>query len=159
MHPKPKALVAIPLKHTLTMTSKAAIFVALSIVLSSVAAHGCGPYCQPPVVVPTPPVVVPPTYHGGGAHGHDGQCSIDALKLRVCANVLGGLLGLKVGVPARDECCPLLQGLVDLDAAVCLCTAVRANILGLHLNVPVDISLLLNHCGKTCPSGFICPAH
>ncbi|KAF7050764.1 hypothetical protein CFC21_059086 [Triticum aestivum] len=98
-------------------------------------------------------------YHGGGAHGHGGQCSIDALKLRVCANVLGGLLGLKVGVPAHDECCPLLQGLVDLDAAVCLCTAVRANVLGIHLNVPVDISLLLNHCGKTCPSEFTCTGH
>uniref|UniRef100_N1R495 Cortical cell-delineating protein n=1 Tax=Aegilops tauschii TaxID=37682 RepID=N1R495_AEGTA len=134
------------------MASRAATFVALSLLLSAVATHGCGPYCQPPVVVPTPPRV-------GGAHGHGGQCSIDALKLRVCANVLGGLLGLKVGVPAHDECCPLLQGLVDLDAAVCLCTAVRANVLGIHLNVPVDISLLLNHCGKTCPSEFTCPAH
>ncbi|XBH87368.1 hypothetical protein VPH35_074838 [Triticum aestivum] len=146
MHPKPKAL-AIPLKHTLTMTSNAAIFVALSLLLSVVATHGCGPYCQPPVVVPTPPVVVPPPYHGGGAHDHGGQCSIDALKLRVCANVLGGLLGLKVG------------GLVDLDAIVCLCTAVRANVLGIHLDVPVDISLLLNHCGKTYPSDFTCPGH
>ena len=158
MHPKPKAL-AIPLKHTLTMASRAAIFVTLSLLLSAVTTHGCGPYCQSPVVVPTPPVVFPPTYHGGGAHGHDGQCSIDALKLRVCVNVLGGLLGLKVGVPARDECCPLLQGLVDLDAAVCLCTAVRANVLGIHLNVPVDIRILLNHCGKTCPSEFTCPSH
>ncbi|KAM3409631.1 hypothetical protein ACQJBY_002114 [Aegilops geniculata] len=146
------------------MASKAAIFVALSLLLSAVAANGCGStYCQPPVVVPTPPVIVPPPYHGGGGHGHGqghgGQCSINVLNLRVCANVLSGLLGLKIGVPARDQCCPLLQGLADLDAAVCLCTAVRANILGLHLNVPVDISLLLNHCGKTCPSGFTCPAH
>ncbi|KAI4995100.1 hypothetical protein ZWY2020_035004 [Hordeum vulgare] len=137
------------------MASKAATFVALSLLLSAVATHGCGPYCQPPVVVPTPPVVVPPPYHGG----HVGQCSIDALKLRVCANVLGGLLDLKVGVPARDECCPLLQGLVDLDAAVCLCTAVRANVLGIHLDVHVDIRLLLDHCGKTCPSEFTCRAH
>jgi hypothetical protein len=140
------------------MASKAALFVALSL-LSAVAVHGCGPYCQPPVVVPTPPVVVPPPVYGGGGHGHGRQCPIDALKLRVCANVLGGLLGLKVGVPAYDECCPLLKGLVDLDAAVCLCTAVKANVLGIHLDVAVDITLLLNHCGKKCPSDFTCPAH
>ncbi|KAK1695853.1 hypothetical protein QYE76_012550 [Lolium multiflorum] len=142
------------------MASKVALFIAMSL-LSAVAVHGCGPYCQPPVVVPTPPVVVPPPYHGGGRHGHGGgQCPIDALKLRVCANVLGGLLGLKVGVPTYDECCPLLKGLVDLDAAVCLCTAVKANVLGIvHLNVRADITLLLNHCGKSCPSDFTCPTH
>uniref|UniRef100_A0ACD5TIA3 Uncharacterized protein n=1 Tax=Avena sativa TaxID=4498 RepID=A0ACD5TIA3_AVESA len=141
------------------MASKVALFVALSL-LSAVAVNGCGPYCQPPVVVPTTPVVVPTPYHGGGGHGHGRQCSINVLNLRVCANVLGGLLGLKVGVPTYDQCCSLLRGLVDLDAAVCLCTAVKANILDIvHLNVPVDITLLLNHCGKKCPSDFTCPAH
>ncbi|KAM0880551.1 hypothetical protein ACQ4PT_033501 [Festuca glaucescens] len=126
------------------MASKLALFVTLSL-LSAIAVHGCEPYCQMPVVVPTP-------YNGGG-----GQCSIDVLKLRVCANVLGGLLGLKVGVPAHDECCPLLKGLVDLDAAICLCTAIKANVLGIvDLNVGLDISLLLNHCGKSCPSDFTC---
>ncbi|KAM0880547.1 hypothetical protein ACQ4PT_033497 [Festuca glaucescens] len=126
------------------MASTLALFVTLSL-LSAITVHGCEPYCQTPVVVPTP-------YNGGG-----GQCSIDVLKLRVCVNVLGGLLGLKVGVPAHDECCPLLKALVDLDAAVCLCTAVKANVLGIvDLNVGPDISLLLNHCGKSCPSDFTC---
>ncbi|KAM0903899.1 hypothetical protein ACQ4PT_018371 [Festuca glaucescens] len=78
------------------MASKLALFVTLSL-LSAVAVHGCEPYCQTPVVVP-------PAYNGGG------KCSIDVLNLRVCANVLGGLLGLKVNVPAHDECCPLLRG-------------------------------------------------
>ncbi|KAM0880545.1 hypothetical protein ACQ4PT_033495 [Festuca glaucescens] len=90
----------------------------------------------------------------------EGQCSIDVLKLRVCTNVLGGLLGLKVGILAHDECCPLLQGLVDLDAAVCLCTAIKTNVLGIvDLNVHLDISVLLNQCGKMCPSYFTCSAH
>ncbi|KAL8103750.1 hypothetical protein AgCh_028088 [Apium graveolens] len=50
----------------------------------------------------------------------------------------------------------LIQGLVDLEAAVCLCTPIRANILGIDLNVPVSLSLVLNNCGKKVPSGFEC---
>ncbi|VAI92432.1 unnamed protein product [Triticum turgidum subsp. durum] len=110
--------------------SKLALFLALNLVLLA-AAQGCGPY-------------------GGGS------CSINTLKLGVCANVLN-LLKLKIGVPANEECCPLLGGLADLDAAVCLCTAIRANILGIKLNVPIDLTLLLNQCGKKCPSDFTCP--
>nr|GEV27005.1 hypothetical protein [Tanacetum cinerariifolium] len=44
--------------------------------------------------------------------------------------------------------------LVDIEAAVCLCTAIKANVLGINLNVPVSLSLLLNVCGKKVPSGF-----
>jgi hypothetical protein len=45
-----------------------------------------------------------------------------------------------VGLPPTEPCCPLLDGLVDLEAAVCLCTAIKANVLGIHLN----LSLVLN---------------
>jgi hypothetical protein len=55
-----------------------------------------------------------------------------------------------------EPCCSLLDGLVDLDAAVCLCTAVKANVLGIKLDLPVDLSLILNNCGKICPSDFKC---
>jgi hypothetical protein len=51
----------------------------------------------------------------------------------------------------------MLAGLADLDAAVCLCAAIKANLLGISLNVPVDLVLLLNQCRKTCPPGFTCP--
>uniref|UniRef100_J3N4Q9 Bifunctional inhibitor/plant lipid transfer protein/seed storage helical domain-containing protein n=1 Tax=Oryza brachyantha TaxID=4533 RepID=J3N4Q9_ORYBR len=183
-------------------STKVAPLLALSILLLAVAVHGCEPHCsgggRP--VIPTPPVVPTPSYH------RHGRCPIDALKLRVCANVLGlvgvkigagpddccplldglvdldaavclctaikanvlglnlnlrvcanvlGLVGVKIGA-GPDDCCPLLDGLVDLDAAVCLCTAIKANVLGLNLNVPVDLSLILNHCGKICPSDFTC---
>ncbi|KAL1559727.1 Lipid transfer protein EARLI 1 [Salvia divinorum] len=47
-------------------------------------------------------------------------------------------------------------GLADLEAAVCLCTALKANVLGINLNVPVSLSLLVNYCGKKVPSGFQC---
>ncbi|KAG8083861.1 hypothetical protein GUJ93_ZPchr0010g7208 [Zizania palustris] len=133
------------------MACKVAPLLALSLLLFAVAVHGCAPYCPGPVVVPTPPVVPTPSHH----HHRRGSCPIDALKLRVCANVLNGVLGVKIG-HGPDECCPLIAGLADLDAAVCLCTAIRANVLGIHLNLPVDLSLILNNCGKICPSDFTC---
>ena len=122
------------------------LFLAMTILSTALAlVHGCTPYC------PTPPVVSPPPPPSGGG----GSCPINALKLEVCANVLN-LLKLNIA-PKNDQCCPLLEGLVDLDAAVCLCTAIKANILGINLNVPVDLSLLLNNCGKICPADFTCP--
>ncbi|XP_068634226.1 14 kDa proline-rich protein DC2.15-like isoform X3 [Aristolochia californica] len=84
-----------------------------------------------------------------------GRCPRDALKLGVCANLLG-LVSIVVGSPPTLPCCSLLQGLVDLEAAICLCTAIRANVLGLNLNVPISLSLLLNVCGRRVPSGFQC---
>nr|CAD1835126.1 unnamed protein product [Ananas comosus var. bracteatus] len=85
------------------------------------------------------------------------KCPIDALKLGVCANVLNGLINIELGQPPKKPCCTLIQGLADLEAAVCLCTALKANILGINLNVPIDLSLLINYCGKTVPAGFQCP--
>uniref|UniRef100_A0ACD5WSV7 Uncharacterized protein n=1 Tax=Avena sativa TaxID=4498 RepID=A0ACD5WSV7_AVESA len=137
--------------------SKLALFLAVNLALLS-AVHGCGSYSCNPNTVPTPPIAVPPpapvtpTPSTGS-----GTCSIDTLKLSVCANVLN-LLKLNLGVPSTEQCCPLLSGLADLDAAVCLCTAIKANVLGISLNVPVDLVLLLNQCGKTCPADFTCPA-
>ncbi|KAG9132870.1 hypothetical protein Leryth_014816 [Lithospermum erythrorhizon] len=83
-------------------------------------------------------------------------CPKDALKLGVCADLLGGLVNVVVGSQSNTPCCTLLGGLADLDAAVCLCTAIKANVLGINLNVPVSLSLLLNYCGKKSPSGFQC---
>ncbi|CAD6209084.1 unnamed protein product [Miscanthus lutarioriparius] len=92
---------------------------------------------------PPPPPCPPAPSSGGGRVG----CPRDALKLGVCASVLG-LIKAKVGLPPTEPCCPLLDGLVDLEAAVCLCTAIKGNVLGIHLNLPIDLALVLNHCGK-----------
>ncbi|XP_047083303.1 cortical cell-delineating protein-like [Lolium rigidum] len=127
--------------------SKLALFLALNLLLLAAVAHGCTPYC------PTPPIIPPPVVPTPSSTSH---CSIGTLKLQVCAKVLN-LVKLKLGVPANEQCCPLLEGLADLDAAVCLCTAIKANVLGIKLNVPVDLTLLLNKCGKTCPENFTCP--
>ncbi|URD75115.1 Transferase family [Musa troglodytarum] len=81
-----------------------------------------------------------------------GACPVDALKLGVCANVLDGLIHAKVGKTPEEPCCSLIDGLVDLEAAGCLCTAIKANVLGIHLNLPINLSLLLNYCGKQSPT-------
>ncbi|OEL28833.1 hypothetical protein BAE44_0010146 [Dichanthelium oligosanthes] len=101
--------------------------------------------------------------------GGMGRCPVNTLKLGACASVLGGLLNLDLGQqesPASSSsssptqpCCQLLGGLADLDAAVCLCTALRANVLGIvQLSLPVKLSVLVNYCGKKVPQGFQCPS-
>ncbi|KAJ0967041.1 hypothetical protein J5N97_023958 [Dioscorea zingiberensis] len=81
-----------------------------------------------------------------------GKCPMDALKLAVCADVLNGLLNITIGNPPKKPCCPLIENLLDLEAAVCLCTAIKADLLGIHLNIPLDLSLVLNYCGKKSSS-------
>ncbi|CAN0862362.1 pEARLI1-like lipid transfer protein 2 [Linum grandiflorum] len=102
-----------------------------------------------PNPTPTPPNPNPtPTPNG--------KCPIDTLKLGVCGDVLSNLLNIRIGSTPVQPCCSLLNGLADLDAAVCLCTAIQANILGINLNLPISLSLLLNACDKNAPSGFQC---
>ncbi|XP_075522912.1 14 kDa proline-rich protein DC2.15-like [Primulina tabacum] len=83
-------------------------------------------------------------------------CPRDTLKLAACADLLGGLISVTIGTPPKAPCCTLLEGLADLEAAACLCTALKANVLGINLNVPVSLSLLLNVCSKKVPPGFQC---
>ncbi|XP_047327445.1 pEARLI1-like lipid transfer protein 1 [Impatiens glandulifera] len=124
------------------------------------------PSCPPPPAHPAPsapPVqptpLAPPVHPAPPTHQAPPRaptCPRDALKLGVCADLLGGLLGTIIGTPSKTDCCTLIAGLGDLDAAVCLCTAIKANVLGINLNVPVSLSLLLNVCEKKLPSGFQC---
>ncbi|XVE57683.1 hypothetical protein DITRI_Ditri04bG0109300 [Diplodiscus trichospermus] len=62
--------------------------------------------------------------------------------------------------PKKPASCPKdtlkLGVLVDDEAAVCLCTALKASVLGINLNMPVSLSLLLNYCGKKVPAGYQC---
>lgn len=82
------------------------------------------------------------------------KCPRDTLKLGACADVLG--LVNVVGSPTSSNCCALLEGLADLEAALCLCTAIKANVLGINLNVPITLSVILSACQKSVPSGFQC---
>ncbi|KAF3448362.1 hypothetical protein FNV43_RR09075 [Rhamnella rubrinervis] len=106
---------------------------------------------QPPKA-PSPP---PPPKAPSAAS----TCPKDALKIGACVNVLKGeLVHLVLGKPpSSPDCCPLIEGLADLEAAVCLCTTIRLNVLNLvNLNIPIDLSLILSNCHKEVPSGYKC---
>ncbi|KAL6903830.1 hypothetical protein ACP4OV_004643 [Aristida adscensionis] len=139
------------------MASKLLLLLALNLLFFT-SANACGCACgkcptpsppaqPPPTPTPTPTPTPPsPSY---------GKCPVNTLKFGVCANVLGLVSGEAGKVPA-EPCCSLLGGLADLEAAVCLCTAIKANVLGVVVDVPVKLSALVNYCGKCVPSGYIC---
>ncbi|KAL0923725.1 hypothetical protein M5K25_007794 [Dendrobium thyrsiflorum] len=110
---------------------------------------------SPPPSTPSTPSTPPSPGGCGNPPATRGRCPRDALKLGICANVLG-LINLRLGNPPITPCCTLINGLANLEAAICLCTALKANILGINLNLPISLSLLLNYCGRNVPSGFQC---
>ncbi|XP_059311159.1 putative lipid-binding protein At4g00165 [Lycium ferocissimum] len=84
------------------------------------------------------------------------KCPKDTLKFGVCGDWLG-LVHEVIGAKPSSQCCALLEGIANVEAALCLCTAIKANVLGaLKLKVPIAISLVLNSCGKKVPKGFTC---
>ncbi|KAL6534106.1 hypothetical protein OROHE_013939 [Orobanche hederae] len=132
-----------------TRLSAATILILSILLFATFTASGCGT-CVPtkPNPKPAPSYVPPPNPF----------CPRDTLKLGVCADLLG-LINVQIGIPPsgyNNKCCPLLEGLADLEVAACLCTAIKANVLGINLNVPVALSVLISSCGKTIPTGFKC---
>lgn len=121
------------------MASKLAFLVALNLIFFSVVVSACGNNCH----IPSNP-------------DNGKTCPIDTLKLGVCAKLLGGLIDVTIGKPPVTPCCSLIQGLADVEAAVCLCTAIKAQVLGNNINIPLSLSLLLNACTKKLPNGFQC---
>uniref|UniRef100_A0ACD5XWV0 Uncharacterized protein n=1 Tax=Avena sativa TaxID=4498 RepID=A0ACD5XWV0_AVESA len=77
-------------------------------------------------------------------------CPIDVLRLGLCAAVLGNA-AINIGPSGR--CCTLLAGVADLEAATCLCTAITTGVLPA---VPLQISVILNDCGRHPPGSFTC---
>ncbi|MQL77868.1 hypothetical protein Taro_010290 [Colocasia esculenta] len=141
------------------MASKVGATVALLFALNlifftTVSATSCAPpKVKPPKVKPPP--VKPPPVKPPPVKPVPESCPRDTVKLGACGDVLN-LLKAKLGVPPKEPCCTLLEGLADAEAAVCLCTVVKASVLGINLNLPVDLSLLLNYCGKKVPDGYKC---
>ncbi|KAK6151720.1 hypothetical protein DH2020_014355 [Rehmannia glutinosa] len=107
----------------------------------------------PPVTVPKvpvlPPVTVPPVVNPPTGKPcpppAKATCPIDTLKL----------VHIGLGDPAANECCPIISGLVELEAAACLCTTLKIKALNLNIFVPLALQLLVT-CGKTPPPGYTC---
>ncbi|XP_058756099.1 lipid transfer protein EARLI 1-like [Vicia villosa] len=74
--------------------------------------------------------------------------------LSVCVNVVKDLLSIIIGAPQAKPCCSLIAGLIDVEAHLCICAAVKADILGININIPIEI--LLNLCGRKVPKGHAC---
>ncbi|XVF79848.1 hypothetical protein PTKIN_Ptkin15bG0023000 [Pterospermum kingtungense] len=106
------------------------------------------------VLCPPPPKTTPSS--PPSAPNKPSQCPKDTLKFGVCGSWLG-LVHEVVGTPPSKECCTVISGLADLEAALCLCTAIKANVLGvIKVKIPVALTLLINACGKKVPEGFVC---
>ncbi|KAL4314553.1 hypothetical protein HN51_068812 [Arachis hypogaea] len=84
-----------------------------------------------------------------------GGCPRDTLKLGVCSSVLDNRANFSSGVP-NTPCCNFFFGLYNFDAALCLCTALKGNILGIHINIPFAYSFLFNFCHIQQPQDFKC---
>ncbi|KAG2395597.1 hypothetical protein LR48_Vigan09g192800 [Vigna angularis] len=71
-------------------------------------------------------------------------------ELHLCASIL---------VPpfkADPNCCPLLGGLIDLEAVVCLCATLKLDLGIIKVNLDILLNLLLNTCGRQA-STYTCP--
>ncbi|XP_022732450.1 36.4 kDa proline-rich protein-like [Durio zibethinus] len=116
------------------------------------------PINLPPVTVPpvtVPPITNPPSGKPCPPPPAQATCPIDTLKLGACVDLLGGLVHIGLGDPVVNECCPVLAGLVELEAAICLCTTLKLKLLNLNIYVPLALQLLVT-CGKTPPPGYTC---
>jgi len=111
-----------------------------------------------PPAAKTPSVPSKGSSPAGGRPGGAGSssCPLDALKLGACVDLLGSLVHMGIGDPVVNQCCPVIQGVLELDAALCFCTTIRLKLLNLNVILPLALELFVQ-CGVTPPSGFTCP--
>ncbi|XP_058106607.1 14 kDa proline-rich protein DC2.15-like [Magnolia sinica] len=136
-------------------SASAALFLSINLLFFAFATATKSSPCPHPLSPKPRPTPNPNPRPAPSPTPTNGTCPRDALKLGVCANLLG-LANVVVGSPPTLPCCSLIQWLADLEAALCLCIAIRANVLGINLNIPVSLSFVLNNCGRIVPSGFEC---
>nr|DAD18550.1 TPA_asm: hypothetical protein HUJ06_020013 [Nelumbo nucifera] len=126
------------------------------------------PGTNPPSQTIIPGVNLPPP-----SSSTSRTCPINALKLGLCLDVLGGLVYVGLGNPVENACCPVLGGLLEIEATykykyvrckcvqntrictlhICICTPSK---LSISIFIPLAIQALIT-CGKTPPPGFVCP--
>ncbi|XP_075092094.1 36.4 kDa proline-rich protein [Nicotiana tabacum] len=130
------------------------LFISILLIISSITpilgCNHCKKHKKPKTTPNIPPINIIPS-----PPKETTTCPIDTLKLGACVDLLGGLVHIGIGNPVINECCPIIQGLVEIEAAVCLCTTLKLKLLNLNLYVPLALQLLLT-CGKTPPPGYTC---
>ncbi|PAN40053.1 hypothetical protein GQ55_7G279800 [Panicum hallii var. hallii] len=136
----------------------ALLLVAATLVAQLAPAAAC-PSCPTPKPPPPPPTPVPcpPPPSSAPPSTPTGKCPLNTLKLLACVDALNGLVHAVIGAKASEKCCPLLKGVADLDAALCLCTTIKAKALSINLVLPIAIEVLVNECHKNVPASFQCP--
>ncbi|KAG8382125.1 hypothetical protein BUALT_Bualt05G0044300 [Buddleja alternifolia] len=56
---------------------------------------------------------------------------------------MAGLVHEVVKAKPSSKCCALMEGLADLEAALCLCTTIKANVLGVvKFKMPIALSTI-----------------
>ncbi|KAJ8768883.1 hypothetical protein K2173_023878 [Erythroxylum novogranatense] len=88
-------------------------------------------------------------------HHHHGKCPRDTLKFSVCSGIAHGLVH-RDGVTRNNPCCNILGPLGNFEAALCLCTAIKANVMGHIIDIPIALEMVISFCGKKVPDGFKC---
>ncbi|KAI3771725.1 hypothetical protein L6452_02892 [Arctium lappa] len=114
------------------------------------------PLATPPIATPSvasPPLATPP--NASAPAPTPATCPIDTIKLGACVDLLGGLVHIGLGDPAENKCCSVVAGLAEVEAAVCLCTTLKVNLLNLNIYLPIALQLLAT-CGKSPPPGYTC---
>ncbi|XP_022154041.1 putative lipid-binding protein AIR1 [Momordica charantia] len=139
--------------------SSLALFLSLNLLFFSlVTARGSvlQPVPEPTAIVDGNDIISFPNPNSGGSPSSgEPTCPRDSVQLNLCVGLLD-LIDITLGDPPT-ACCNLIAGLVDLEAAVCLCTAIRARALGIiDINLNLNLSLLLNSCNRDVPASFVC---
>ncbi|KAE9597704.1 hypothetical protein Lal_00041510 [Lupinus albus] len=131
------------------MASKVALMVSLNILFFTLVSSTYAPSPSPTLVSSIyDPSPSPSTFPNLLQYGN---CSVGYYNFHVCADLFG-----LIGVPSGHPCCSILHGLVNIEAAVCLCTAFKLNVLGFSINIPIHLSYIFDTCGKDKPDNFKC---
>ncbi|CAK9311085.1 unnamed protein product [Citrullus colocynthis] len=105
-----------------TVTSLAFLLALILFSLSSFVSS-CIDDCYIPSNATPTPSPLPSTEEGK-------RCPRDTLKFRICSKLLDGPTDVTSDKRPGTSCCTLMEGLIDLEAAFCLCIAIKANIFG-----------------------------
>jgi len=92
---------------------------------------------SPNTIAPSPAIQPPPPPR---------ECP----ELGLCLDILG----LGQGSPSKD-CCPILRGLIEVGAIVCICDKLRSATLGINIDVNLALVLMLKFCGHN-ETNLIC---